>query len=190
MTYSPDLRIAEVVNLLSGISKTFISSLNQAEEAYANLLEAKGTWNNTEWAQVLHGLPSVSSSLTVSASLKTVSCVPGANLFVPPSPRNQLVQAFQPGRKVTITGMSNGGNNITNALITSVSPDVLEFSDIDTFVDETGTEAEAATQPTQDELDRTAALVDAGVAMHELYEAATNVAVATEDRMDVLRRIS
>lgn len=41
---------------------------------------------------------------------------------------NFIVEGFKVGQKVTITGASNGGNNVTNALIVQVTADTILFS--------------------------------------------------------------
>ena len=49
---------------------------------------------------------------------------------------NFIVEGFKVGQKVTITGASNGGNNVTNALIVQVTADTILFSPSVDLVDE------------------------------------------------------
>ncbi len=183
MTYSQDVTIATAMNTIGLFAGEMVQVILKAEEGYNNLLEAKGTDSADVWARRLHALPDAGpSKLSVDATAKTISCLIGAGLF----------SEFTVGQMVETSGFTDAANNAAGWLVTDVPDhDSIVFGDSTTLVDETGTGDELVeVEATAEQTERTQAMIDAGVALHDMWEIANNVAVAQEDRMDYWRAVA
>ena len=181
MTYSADITIQEAMRSLGAIAGSFIGTLNNAREAYLNLLEAKGIDTVAVWARRLHDLKSVTAQLSVIADEHKILGILGANTLT----------GFQAGRRVNLTGFTDASNLVTNELITEARPDYIILGNCTTLVDEDGHGDEAiVTLASEEEMSRTQAMVEAAIALNDLWECATGLVVSADDRMDILRRVS
>lgn len=182
MTYSKDVTIQVAMDAMGRLSAEMVQLILKAEEGYNNLLEAKGTDTAAIWARRLHNLVKAGpNKLTIDATARTVSCLDGAQLF----------SHFAVGQMVELSGFTEAANNDTGLLVTANDADRITFGDSTTLVDEIGTGDELAeVEATAEQTERTQAMIDAGIALHDVWEIANNVVVAQEDRMDYWRAVA
>jgi len=177
MTYGPYLSFDEVSRIAQAPCRTILRELQAAEEAYQRLLDAQAGQSVILWSRDLYQLPDTDFvTLSVVASTGVVSCRTGANLF----------SNFQIGQDVQLSGFTNGGNNKTTEILdqTSDSITVVNTSMVDETEDPNARAQQTATTP---QTDSVTALVNAMLALHELYGAMTNETTATADRAALLR---
>jgi hypothetical protein len=181
-TYSQDVTIDVAMSSVGELAAEMVKAIIKAEEGYANLNEAKGGDDAAVWARRLHSLPVAGpNKLTIDATAKTVSCLPGANLFV----------RFTVGKTVEMSGWTDPANNATGWLVTGIDPDFITFGDSTALIDEVGSGDELVeVEATADETSRTQAMIDAGIALHDIWECANNVAVSQEERMNYWRAVA
>jgi len=182
MTYSKDVTIDVAMRSVGDLAAAMVSAIIRAEEGYNNLLEAKGADDADIWARRLHSLPTTGTTkLTIDATAKTVFCITGANLF----------SRFLVGRTVQLSGFTDPANNDTGFLVTEVGGEYITLGDSTTLVEEIGVGSELVeAEATTEETERTQAMIDAGIALHDIWECANNVVVAQGERMDFWRAVA
>lgn len=185
-----------ISELARDVCKQMIDALTNAEAAYAELLElyqyAGGTVQDlanllfTEdiAARQTPGTNSVITMNVVAGSIDSVSIDnagtgynDGNYQMTVSNGSNGIINYTVTGGSVTSASVVSGGSGYTDGSSVAISNFPLAG-----FVSETTANA--------DEVAKTQAAFDAITALHELYQAADNVAVAQEDRLAQLRRMT
>lgn len=180
--HSLELLWADVSEITTINAAAIIRALVLGEEAYQDLLEAKGAATAAVWARQLFGLKKIGpTKLNIDATGKTITDAYGNGSF----------SGISAGATMALSAFTNAGNNAA-FLVTSVTDsNTLVFGDSTTLVTETGGGDEVAEEEAaQAQTDKVTDLINAQKAIHELYQAMTNVAVTQKDRASDLRRMA
>lgn len=178
MSYSANISFEDAAREATIVCRTLIREIIAAEERYKYFLDAQNGETVLSWSRSLYGLVDTGlSTLTVDATAKTISALPGSNAFL----------GITVGRNVQLNSFTNAGNNQTTE-ITAATPDTITIAGATGLVDETDTSARVQENTIQSEQDSVQALIDAMFAVHEIYQFADNVATPTQgDRFSLLR---
>ena len=178
MAYKKDAKIATIEQRLKERSRALIDAIDGGYQDYLELTDAQNGQSVQVWTMDIYDLGDTKqSTLTVTASTRTISCLTGAGLFA----------NFRVGRNVYISGFTNAGNNQSTVEIAAVTDDSITLIDSSSgWVDETDENARVREIGITDETDKVNAIITTKDRFKELKDALDNVAVTTADRRNDL----
>ena len=178
MSYKKDLKIAGIEQRLKERCRALIDAIDDGHQTYLELTDAQNGQSVQVWTMDIYDLGDTKqSTLTVTASTRTISCLSGAGLFA----------NFRVGRNVYISGFTNGGNNQSSVEIAAVTDDSITLIDTSSgWVDETDETARVREIGVSDETDKVDAIIATKDRLEEFKDALDNAAVATADRRNDL----
>ena len=176
MAYKEQLRISTIESLLRQKILNILSALDEGAELADQLTDAQDGATVLAWSRILYALADTgNATLTVDSATKTISCLPGANLF----------SNFRVGRDVQLSNFTNAGNNQTVEIKTVTDDSITLVDSSSGWVTETDTNARGQENPTSPEQDKVTAITEARSDLSEGKDFLDNVAVSTSDRRAV-----
>lgn len=150
MTYRTELLWEELAQKMQTPARTWLRETPALKEMSAYVTDLQGGLTDLAWGRILFDTGDTQSvTLIIDDVAKTISCLPGANLFA----------KHKVGAQVQITGFSvNVTNNQTTEVTSKISNDSIGISKATGLVSEQDASARAQGNPFQYQLDKITAI--------------------------------